>query len=309
MLNLLDLDLSFLFKNKSMGSQNNAIEILDDTLKYGFVGTPRIVLLDPTLDMASKTVYAVLLNYAWQTGSCFPGQARMAKDLGVHPNTIGKYLNILKKKGLITWKQRGFNRTNKYFILPLSKVYPQKTLESQVRVSPEPQAHVDQESHKRVNIIETDKYKKKEYKQTLTSDINFQDFSLEAQELANTFGDQSNIKFYQSIVNKRDKEIIHKDDLFTAIDITRRIIRTKQIDGKPPIKKQGALFNSKLKELVTKRKHKNNLTKLNKEISKLVNSKSISDKNKPNANTRRNFLLNQAQEMDKKEFQISRNTS
>ena len=158
-----------------MREKDNTIEIIDETLKYGFVATPRIVLLDPTLDMASKTVYAVLLNYAWQTGSCFPGQNRMAENLGVHPNTIGKYLNILKNKGLVDWKQRGFNRTNKYFILPLSKVYPQKTLDSQARVSPEPQARVSQESHRRVNIIETDKYKKKEYKQTLTSDINFQD--------------------------------------------------------------------------------------------------------------------------------------
>lgn len=292
-----------------MNKQDNTIEILDETLKYGFVGTPRIVLLDPTLDMASKTVYAVLLNYAWQTGSCFPGQTRMAENLGVHPNTIGKYLNILRKKKLITWKQRGLNRTNKYFILPLSKTYPQKTLESQVRVNPEPQARVNQESHKHVNIIETDEYKKKEYKQTSTSDINFQDFSLEAQELANTFQDQSNIKFYQSVINKKDKGIIHKDDIFNAVDIAKRIIRTNQIDGKPPIKKQGALFNAKLKELIKKRKYETNRIKLNKQVSKLANSKSINDRNKPNENARRNFLLNQAKNLDKKESQISRNTS
>jgi len=292
-----------------MSDQNNTIEIVDETLKYGFVATPRIVLLDPTLDMPSKTVYAVLLNYAWQSGSCFPGQTRMAENLGVHPNTIGKYLNILKKKGLVTWKQRGFNRTNKYYILPLSKVYPQKTLDSQVRVNPEPQARVSQESHKSVNIIETDEYKKKEYKQTLTSDIKFQDFSLEAQELANMFEDQSNIKFYQSIVNKRDKGTIHKNDLFTAIDITRRIIRTNQVDGKPLIKKQGALFNSKLKEIIKKRKYKDNKSKLDKQIAKLATSKSVNNENKPNENTRRNFLLNQALEMDKKESGKSRNLS
>ena len=51
-------------------------------LRGGFVLLPRTLLHAPGLSRDAKLLYAVLLSYAWQRGSCFPGYARLQADLG-----------------------------------------------------------------------------------------------------------------------------------------------------------------------------------------------------------------------------------
>lgn len=95
------------------------LEILDPTLKQGFAPVPLQVLRSPRLSPSSKTLYALLLSYAWFDAECFPGQERLAQDFGATRQTIKKYLDELKDAQLIDWEQRGFNKTNLYKILPI----------------------------------------------------------------------------------------------------------------------------------------------------------------------------------------------
>lgn len=49
----------------------------------GFTQTPNFILKDRTLSMGAKVTYSLFLSYAWHNDSCFPGQERLANDLGI----------------------------------------------------------------------------------------------------------------------------------------------------------------------------------------------------------------------------------
>jgi hypothetical protein len=83
-------------------------------LRRGFVMLPRTVLLAKGLSRDAKLLYAVLLAYAWQAGSCFPGADRLQEDLGCSINSVTKYLHELRLVGLLTIQRRGQGKTNVY---------------------------------------------------------------------------------------------------------------------------------------------------------------------------------------------------
>ena len=60
----------------------------DPITKGGFAQVPVVILQHRELSDTAKLVYAMMLYYAWHKNYCFPGQARLAKDLGVTPRTI-----------------------------------------------------------------------------------------------------------------------------------------------------------------------------------------------------------------------------
>ena len=95
------------------------IVIKDKQLRGGYAIVPTPVLRCTYLSRGAKTAYGLLLSYAWQDDFCFPGQERMAEDCGVSADTLQRDLNELKDIKLIDWTQRGLNKTNIYFILPL----------------------------------------------------------------------------------------------------------------------------------------------------------------------------------------------
>ena len=97
--------------------QKHTIVVLNETLKHGFAQLPRFILKDKQLSFGARLTYAVLLSYAWQEESCFPGQDRMAKDLGTSERSIRRFLQELKGSNYIDWKQQGLNKPNIYFIL------------------------------------------------------------------------------------------------------------------------------------------------------------------------------------------------
>lgn len=104
--------------------EKHTIVVLNEALKHGFTQLPNYVLRDKNLSFGARLSYAILLSYAWQEDSCFPGQKRMAKDLGTTDRSIRTFLNELKEKGYITWKQRGLNRPNVYYILDFKPLKP-----------------------------------------------------------------------------------------------------------------------------------------------------------------------------------------
>jgi DNA-binding transcriptional ArsR family regulator len=56
----------------------------------------------------------MLLSYAWQNDFCFPGQQRLALDLGVDERSVRRHLKSLEGNGLLAIRQRGQGRTNVY---------------------------------------------------------------------------------------------------------------------------------------------------------------------------------------------------
>ena len=95
----------------------HTIVVLNEAIKHGFTQLPNYVLKDKTLSFGARLAYAVLLSYAWQEERCFPGQQRMAEDLGTSDRSVRTFLNELKERGYIDWKQQGLNRPNIYYIL------------------------------------------------------------------------------------------------------------------------------------------------------------------------------------------------
>lgn len=265
-------------------TNKETIEILDTTLKQGFSQIPRTVLRASNLSMQSKTLYALLLDYAWQKGSCFPGQNRLGKDLGVHRNTIQKYLLELREFGLIKWDRRGFKQTNIYYILSLDFLIDQ-TSDAQERVHQDAQSCVQPDAQGSVHKIEEVEYKKKEYKKPLTlspstssgldndnGEINLNSFDSEAIALAEEFNDLKSIKFYQGIINKRNRGEISDEDIQSALEDTRRVIRTDQVDGTDFLKNPAGWFVSVLNKLIEKRQEKEQKAKVNEMLSQFKES-------------------------------------
>jgi hypothetical protein len=80
----------------------------------GFTQVPNHVLVSDRLSPGAKLAYAMLLKYAWQNDRCFPGQARLANDMGVTDRSVRTYLQELEKRQFVIIKQRGLGKPNLY---------------------------------------------------------------------------------------------------------------------------------------------------------------------------------------------------
>ena len=109
--------------------------IKDTSLKRGFTSIPNIVLTS-SLSFGAKTIYSLLLMFAWQEKETFTGQARLSQDAGCTERPVRTYLNELKKVVLITWKQRGLTKTNIYYINSLDSFSDRKDTSGQDRKQP-----------------------------------------------------------------------------------------------------------------------------------------------------------------------------
>jgi len=75
---------------------------------------PYLVLRDNRLSVGARLAYAILLMYAWQEGSCFPGQERMARDMGLSTRHLRRALAELRDLGYISWRKLMPGGTNTY---------------------------------------------------------------------------------------------------------------------------------------------------------------------------------------------------
>jgi hypothetical protein len=80
----------------------------------GYTQVLNHVLVSDRLSPGAKLTYAMLLKYAWQNDYCFPGQERLAKDMGVTDRSVRTYLQELEREQFITIKQRGLGKPNLY---------------------------------------------------------------------------------------------------------------------------------------------------------------------------------------------------
>lgn len=93
------------------------IVIENEMLRAGFAALPYMVLKDTALSIGARLTYAVLLMYAWQDQSCFAGQGKMAKDIGISDRQLRDYLRELEEHKYIRIKRQGLNKPNLYYIL------------------------------------------------------------------------------------------------------------------------------------------------------------------------------------------------
>ena len=108
------------------------IEIVgaDPVTLHGFTQVPNFILTKKELSVGAKLAYAMLLKYAWGDQACFPGQLKLAEDMGAGERSVRTYLKELEAARILEIKQRGLGKTNLYrlhlTITKQSKVSPSR---------------------------------------------------------------------------------------------------------------------------------------------------------------------------------------
>jgi predicted transcriptional regulator len=93
--------------------QNIVLQGFDPVSAGGFTQVPNL-LLKSSLSANAKVVYAQLLSYAWTNDRCYPGQERMADDLGSTKSTVNRAIIELQETGWLDVERRGQGKTNIY---------------------------------------------------------------------------------------------------------------------------------------------------------------------------------------------------
>ena len=96
--------------------RNIKFEAADPVSAQGFTQLPNFILKMPTLSVGAKVVYAMFISYGWHNDFCFPGQDRLAKDMGMTRPRVTQLIGELEQAGLIEIERRGQGKTNIYTI-------------------------------------------------------------------------------------------------------------------------------------------------------------------------------------------------
>jgi hypothetical protein len=96
--------------------QNIVLEGFDPVSAGGFTQVPNILLNSTDLSFAAKVSYAKLLSYAWNHNYVFPGQERMATDIGSSRSVVNRAVLELQKNGWLEVRRRGQGKTNLYVL-------------------------------------------------------------------------------------------------------------------------------------------------------------------------------------------------
>ncbi len=94
--------------------RNIILETNDPVVADGFTQVPNFILKNKQLTIGEKMTFAMFLSYAWHNESCFPGQERLAEDIGVTRRSVNTFVKGLEKKGFLTIQRRGLGKTNIY---------------------------------------------------------------------------------------------------------------------------------------------------------------------------------------------------
>ena len=94
--------------------RNIILKGADAATAKGFTQVPNFLLKSQKLSSGDKMAFAMLLSYAWQNDYCFPGQKRLAQDLGLSDRSVRTHLKSLEAQGLLAIRRRGQGKTNIY---------------------------------------------------------------------------------------------------------------------------------------------------------------------------------------------------
>ncbi len=101
---------------KAFKDRNLRLKGADIATRRGWTGVPNFVLESKHLSAGAKLTYAMLLKYARELDECFPGQERLAKDMGNSERSVRTWLKELETHDLVAIKQRGQGRPNLYTV-------------------------------------------------------------------------------------------------------------------------------------------------------------------------------------------------
>lgn len=96
--------------------QNIILRGADVFTNRGFTQVPNHVLESKQVSPGAKLALAMLLKFAWQNNLCFPGQDRLADEMGVSRQSVNGYLQELERAKFIAITRRGQGKTNFYEI-------------------------------------------------------------------------------------------------------------------------------------------------------------------------------------------------
>jgi AraC-like DNA-binding protein len=93
------------------------IVVENELLRAGFAAFPYLVMKDKALSLGARMTYAFLLMYAWQEGSCFPGQVKLAEEMGLSERQLRRYLYELSENAYIRIERADKRFNNTYILL------------------------------------------------------------------------------------------------------------------------------------------------------------------------------------------------
>ena len=96
--------------------RNLLVKGADIATQRGWTGVPNFILESKELSPGAKLTYAMLLKYARELDECFPGQERLANDMGNGERSVRRWIHELEKVGLVTVQQHGLGRSNLYTV-------------------------------------------------------------------------------------------------------------------------------------------------------------------------------------------------
>ena len=96
--------------------RNLRLQGADIATQRGWTGVPNFILKSQHLSPGAKITYAMLLQYAREQDMCFPGQERLAKDIGNGERSVRRWIAELEEVGLISVQKRGQGRPNLYTV-------------------------------------------------------------------------------------------------------------------------------------------------------------------------------------------------
>ena len=107
-------------------SDANTLRVENEALRRGFTLIPNYILRARGISRDAKLLYGILLSYAWQTDSCFPGYDTLMEDMQCAREALAKYIKELKTIGLIAVQRRGQGRTSIYTLKDIQGADVQK---------------------------------------------------------------------------------------------------------------------------------------------------------------------------------------
>lgn len=244
--------------------QQGVIFIEEESLKESYTSIPNTILKRDDLSPGAKLAYVMLLTYAHQTDRCFPGQARLAKDMGVGERSLIRYLKELQDRHLLKVKRQGLGRTNIYTLAKWVKPRSAKLADHELPRTTHPevpkrQIEKDQEEKTKINSINGDKYHfteerhrhvrssfkaiKEVLQHRVSGDKALSEYDWLAQEMAAVTGDERSLGCYKLIAKSCPQELV-----FEAV----ALLKEAQRDGSIR-QSRGALFVGIVRRLCQER--------------------------------------------------------